>query len=191
MKSKKKALNSNNPKLSQNKEIQAKKSRPEITKSTSKQLEDSELELVNFYNKIPKEEIEAVNRMGEMVLRMMKSEQNKASEQNQMYDLQNLPFDPAEEAVKEAYRMQKNKSGKLKVPPFRIAQADDPIYRSGLIISAPVSRRLTKHSPINIDGEEQQQGLVSISDPEILVDPKEKAVKEKNRLEKKRKKPKG
>jgi len=112
---------------------------------------------------------------------------NTASKKNQMYDLQNLPFDPAEEAVKEAYRLQKNESGKLKVPPFRIAQADDPIYRSGLTISAPVSRRLTKHSPINIDGEEQQQGLVSIYAPEILLDPKEKAVKEKNRLEKKRK----
>ena len=109
MKSKKKALNSNNPKLSQKKEIQAKKSRPEITKSTSKELEDSELELVNFYNKIPKEEIEAVNRVGEMVLRMMKGEQNSVSEQNQMYDLQNLPFDPAEEAVKESY-LEQNKN---------------------------------------------------------------------------------
>jgi hypothetical protein len=188
MKSKKKALNSNNPKLSPKKEIQAKKSRPEITKSTSKELEDSELELVNFHNKIPKEEIEAVNRMGEMVLRMMKSEQNKASEQNQMYDLQNLPFDPAEEAVKEAYKLQKNESGKLKVPPFRIAQADDPIYRSGLIISAPVSRGLTKNSSINIGGEEQQQDLVSIYDPKITTDPKGEAQKDTDRLEREAKK---
>lgn len=69
----------------------------------------SAMGLVNFYNKIPKEEIEAVNRVGEMVLRMMKGEQNSASGQRQMYNLQNLPFDPAEEAVKESY-LEQNKN---------------------------------------------------------------------------------
>ena len=113
---------------------------------------------------------------------------NTASKNNQMYDLQNLPFDPAEEAVREAYKMQENESSKMKVPPFTIAQADDPIYKSGLIVSVPVSRGLKKNSPINMDGKEQQQGLVSVYDPEIKTDPEGKAVKEKDRLGKEAKK---